>query len=76
MKPATLQTLYLLRAHPEGVTQLRALEEIGSFRLGARIYELRDAGYDIETTWAESFSGKRFAKYVLHEKPAQLVVGL
>ena len=67
MKPATLQTLFLLRAHPEGVTQLDALREIGSFRLGARVWELKAEGYVIETRWVETFSGKRIASYVLHE---------
>lgn len=71
MKPATAQTLALLRAHPEGVTQLTALQEIGSFRLGARVFELKLAGYRIETQWAETYTGKRVAKYVLHEQPEQ-----
>ena len=71
MKPATLQTLYLLRKHPEGVSALTALDEIGSFRLGARVFELREAGYVIERKWKETYSGKRIAVYVLHEKPEQ-----
>lgn len=70
MKPSTLQTLFLLRANPQGVTQLDALHTIGSFRLGARILELRQAGYAIRTDWIETYSGKRVAKYVLTETPA------
>lgn len=75
MKPGTRAVLELLRRHPEGVTALTALDEVGSFRLGARIYELKADGYVVETTWAETYSGKRIAKYRLHETE-QLVVGL
>lgn len=74
MKPGTRAVLELLRRHPEGVTALDALDAVGSFRLGARIYELKAEGYVIETTWTETYSGKRIARYRLHE--AQLVMGL
>lgn len=75
MKPGTRAVLELLRVHPEGVTALTALDEVGSFRLGARIWELKADGYEIETTWTETFSGKRIARYRLRETE-QLVVGL
>ena len=75
MKPQTRACLEMLRRHPEGVTALTALDEVGSFRLGARIYELKAEGYDVETLWTETYSGKRIAKYVLRETE-QLVVGL
>jgi helix-turn-helix protein len=75
VKPGTRAVLELLRRHPEGVTALTALDEVGSFRLGARIYELKAEGYDVETTWTETYNGKRIAKYRLHETE-QLVVGL
>lgn len=67
MKPSTAATLDMLRRHPEGCTALTALDEIGSFRLGARVYELKEAGYRIETTWTETRTGKRIARYQLHE---------
>lgn len=66
MKPSTRAVLDLLRAHPEGVTPLDALDEVGSFRLGARVYELKAEGYNVETRWW-SVNGKRVARYVLHE---------
>lgn len=40
---------------------------IGSFRLGARVWELKEAGYRIETTWTETRTGKRIARYQLYE---------
>lgn len=75
MKPGTRAVLDLLRRHPEGVTALTALDEVGSFRLGARIWELKAEGYDIETLWYLTKSGKRIARYVLTEDPQQLAVG-
>lgn len=45
------------------ITPLEALEKIGSFRLGARIFELRRMGHNIETEYVETL-GKRFARYV------------
>ena len=46
------------------------------FRLGARIYELRAEGHDIETQWETTVGGARIARYVLHEKPEQIGAGL
>ena len=46
--------------------QLDALRDFGCFRLGARIWELRQDGYNITKTWLESDDGrKRWAKYRL-----------
>lgn len=44
------------------ITPLEALSLYGCFRLGARIWDLRDMGYDIQTEWEES-NGKRYARY-------------
>ena len=41
--------LKLLEERPGGVTSLDALNVVGSFRLAARIRELREAGHHIET---------------------------
>jgi hypothetical protein len=68
VKPATRATLSLLRQHPEGVTALTALDEIGSFRLGARIYELKAEGYEVVTDLISTASGKRIARYRLVEQ--------
>lgn len=72
MKPGTARVLDLLRANPKGVTALTALDQAGSFRLGARVFELRAEGYSIDREWVETYSGKRIASYVLHEQPEQL----
>lgn len=77
MKPGTRAVLDLLRQQgPHGVTPLDALASVGSFRLGARIWELKSLGYDIETELARMPSGKRVARYRLIEKATQIVVGL
>ena len=45
------------------ITPLEALEHIGSFRLGARIYDLKADGHQIHN---ENATGdERFARYVL-----------
>lgn len=53
------------------ITPLEALHNCGCFRLGARIFDLKDRGYPIETVMVyESKNGKRskYARYVLREK--------
>lgn len=59
-----------LRQH-KSITPLQALELYGTFRLGARIWDLRHDGHRIDT---EIIHGKdrngedmRFAKYTLNE---------
>lgn len=51
-----------MRAEP--ITPIDALRDYGCFRLAARIKDLRDMGYDIETDIIEK-GGKRFAQYRL-----------
>jgi len=67
VKPSTAATLDLLRWQPAGITALDALDRIGSFRLGARVWELRAAGYDVTSEYVTTPSGKRIVRYVLHE---------
>ena len=69
--------LALLRERgPLGVTPLEALEAIGSFRLAARIFDLRAEGYDIERqTWTTP-SGATVARYCLIEAPVQQQLAL
>lgn len=75
MKPGTRACLELLRAHPEGVTPLVALDEIGCFRLGARVWELKAAGYDVVSELVTLPNGKRVARYTLREAPVQMAAG-
>ncbi len=68
--------LELLRARGDrGLTAIEALNEVGSFRLAARIADLHAAGYDISSTMVTLPNGKRIARYVLHEQ-AQMAMSL
>ena len=46
------------------ITQMEALKKFGCMRLGARIFDLKEQGYNIKTTMI-SKNNKRFAKYQL-----------
>ena len=54
------------------ITPLDALKDLGIFRLGARVFELREQGYNVETDMIEvpnRYGGKtRIAKYTMGEK--------
>lgn len=66
MKPMTAAVLRVLEDRGErGITPLEALEVIGTFRLGARIWELKRDGWPIETDMVKTPSGKRIARYRL-----------
>lgn len=58
----------------EAITPLEALSMYGCFRLGARIWDLKNDGWDIETTTVEQ-NGKHFAAYKLAEKGQQSLFG-
>lgn len=52
----------------KSLTALDALHQFGTFRLGARIHNLKSEGMNIESTMIEITSGgkkKRIAKYKL-----------
>jgi hypothetical protein len=49
------------------IMPLHALRRYGCFRLGARIWDLRRAGWVIDRTW-ETDGKKRWAKYRLARK--------
>lgn len=51
----------------QGVTPLQALEWLGCLRLAAVVHRLRAEGYDIRTEIIETHTGKRVARYTLHE---------
>ena len=46
------------------LTPLQALRKFGTFRLGARVYDLRNDGHKIKARMIER-NGKRFAEYSL-----------
>lgn len=58
----------------QGITPLDALQRFGCFRLGARVWDLKKQGWDIEMKMVSS-NGKRFAEYrLLRKEPAQMVL--
>lgn len=52
----------------KSLSALVALAEFNSLRLGARIYELRQQGHNIETEMRTVHKGKRIAVYRLVQK--------
>lgn len=70
MKPSTAAVLALLRERPQGVTPLTALERVGTYRLAARIEELRKAGYPVVTERFVTHRGASVALYKLNEAAA------
>lgn len=69
MTSQTDLVLAMLRRRGEaGVTPLDALDGVGSFRLGARIFELRRQGHVIRNLWQTTTEGARIARYVLDEE--------
>ena len=63
METQTKQILQYMRIKP--ITAMDALNFIGSFRLAARIKDLRDEGHDIHTDIIENEWGARIASYSL-----------
>lgn len=68
MKPQTRAILALLRERHDGITAIDALSAVGSFRLAARIWELRADGYEIRADSITTGSGKRIERYRLVEQ--------
>lgn len=71
MIPQKISQCKRILAYMQGhgsISPLEALEYCGSFRLSARIKNLRDAGYMIQTT-NETKNGKTYARYVLKGEP-------
>ena len=54
---------YLERGY--SLTAIECIELFGCFRLAARVYDLRDLGYDIAMVKIETPSGKRVGRYTL-----------
>lgn len=75
MKPGTRAVLELLQRSPNGVTALDALEAVGSFRMAARVAELRELGYAVSSETIRTASGKHISRYRLEDAPEQLAVG-
>jgi hypothetical protein len=60
------QCAYILRYMQNGypISPLEALKMFGCFRLGARIYDLKQSGKRIRSKWVKDHAnGKRFKEY-------------
>ncbi|PCJ57908.1 MAG: hypothetical protein COA65_08595 [Rhodospirillaceae bacterium] len=66
----TTQILWYLK---EGNTlnPLQALDMFGCFRLGARIWDIRDMGINVKTTLITTSTGKVVAEYQLQKSYIQ-----
>jgi hypothetical protein len=60
----THQILHHLKTR-KSITAVEALNLYGSFRLAARIKDLRDTGHHIETTMIDIGNDRRIAQYRL-----------
>ena len=65
-KSQTLQVLDYIKEYGS-ITPLEALENIGCFRLGARIWELKDMGFPVTGTMVTE-NGKRFKRYYMKSR--------
>jgi hypothetical protein len=45
------------------INPLQALNEYKCFRLGARIYDLKQSGYNIDSRMIKAGNGKKYAEY-------------
>ena len=62
MKSQSAQILAALE-RGEALTPLDALRDFGCMRLGARIWDLKRAGHDIDADDVVTDTGKRVARY-------------
>jgi hypothetical protein len=70
VKPQSADVYRLLRLHPEGITAQDAIREVACYRLAARIADLRADGITVQAELVGS-NGHRYARYRLHEEPAE-----
>ena len=64
-----------LKKHPRGLTPLDGLRWLGTFRLAARIYELRSQGHPIRTERVPLSGGGKVARYSLQKQKSPRVRG-
>ena len=64
--PQAKQILEYLRTKG-GLTTLSAWTELHILSPARRIQELRNGGFNIETEWRKTTSGRRYGVYILHE---------
>jgi hypothetical protein len=54
------------------LTPMDALRKYGSFRLGARVFDLKQEGHEIEKEMVEVGDGKRVARYFMRVRQPSL----
>jgi hypothetical protein len=64
------KTIHQALKRGEKLTTLAALRKYGTLRLGARIWDLKQAGVRIKSKLIEVGDGKRVAQYELERKAA------
>lgn len=62
----TMMVLDYIQKHGS-ITPLEALEHIGCFRLGARVWELKDMGFPVTGTMVCE-NGKHFKRYYMKSR--------
>jgi len=55
------------------ITPLEALSKFGCLRLSARIKDLKDMGYDVQTELYKMSNGKKVAKYFIPKASRTLI---
>lgn len=72
MKGSKLRIIDYMKLH-KGITSMDAFTDLGITRLSARIKELRESGYSIDTIMMEGMNrfgeAVRYGKYVLKGEP-------
>lgn len=51
-----------------GISSIDAFKKFAITRLSARIKDLRDKGYQIDSVWEKSKKGARYVRYYLRKK--------
>lgn len=51
-----------------GISSMDAFKKFSITRLSARIKDLRDKGYQIDSVWEKSKKGARYTRYYLRKK--------
>lgn len=74
MKPSTARVLDRLRAAGGAWVSGNRLFEVGGTRYGARLFELRGMGFDIQKRPAPN--GSHVPEYRIQEEPEQLRIAL
>ena len=67
------QAIYEYLKQGNSITPLDALQKFGCFRLGARIWELKQQGLNIQMDMIRH-NGKHFARYFMPKEEKQLVI--